>query len=279
MAHHSPIPHQHKHGHPIYQSITMSQSRFLQEEYSKKIRQAANNAAINVAIADLVAARNVHHADGGKRLTKSSDSYKHVIALLQSVGVKITYNALMKRVSMIITEIRVTNTSESSVVSSLSPHGQGDDSLTSENMEKETTSHDDQSIKTPELKSSAEGRPKGSTNAKKKQDKVNKSKCIDSIVLEYSRKYNASKSVGGKVEYGYLKRLIDEKKKEFGINCSISSRTIINCTQKGTLTSQHGAKSLLEEVELALVQICIQMGKIHQPLSCTKAIVLMNSMI
>jgi len=31
--------------------------------------------------------------------------------------------------------------------------------------------------------------------------------------LEYSRQYNASKSVGGKVEYGYLERLIDEKKK------------------------------------------------------------------
>jgi hypothetical protein len=113
-----------------------------------------------VAIANLVAARNVHHADGGKKLTKSSDSYKHVIALLQSVGVKITYNALMKRVSRSITEIRVTNTSESSVVSSLSPHGQGDNSLTSENTEKETTSHDDQSIETPELKSSAGGHPK-----------------------------------------------------------------------------------------------------------------------
>ncbi len=60
---------------PIYPSITMSQSRFLQEEYSKKIHQAANKAAINVAIADLVAARKVCHADGGKRLIKSSHSY------------------------------------------------------------------------------------------------------------------------------------------------------------------------------------------------------------
>ena len=54
----------------------MSQSRFLQEEYSKKYRNAANNAAINLAITDLVAARNVRHADGGKRLIKSSNSYK-----------------------------------------------------------------------------------------------------------------------------------------------------------------------------------------------------------
>ncbi len=41
--------------------FTMSQSRLLQEEYSKKYRKAANNAAINLAITDLVAARNVRH--------------------------------------------------------------------------------------------------------------------------------------------------------------------------------------------------------------------------
>jgi len=82
------------------------------------------------------------------------------------------------------------------------------------------------------------------------------------------------------VEYGYLKRLIDEKKKEFGINISISSRTIKNRIQRGSLTTPHGAKSpLLEEVEVALVEICIQMGKIRQPLSCTEAIALMNDMI
>jgi len=90
----------------------MSQSRFLQEEISKKYRQAANKAAINAAITDLVAARNVQHADGGKRLVKSSNSFKNVIALLQSAGVNITYDAMMKRMSRasvedIITEIRL----------------------------------------------------------------------------------------------------------------------------------------------------------------------------
>ncbi len=55
----------------------------------------------------------------------------------------------------------------------------------------------------------------------------------------------------------------------------------MNCTHGGTLTSHlgPGPKSLLEEVELALVEICIQMGKIRQPLFCTKAIALMNRMI
>jgi hypothetical protein len=99
----------------------MSQSRFIEEEYSKKYRKAANNAAINSAITDLVAARNVRHADGGKRMIKSSNSYKNVIASLQSAGVNITYDAMMKRVSRalvedIITEIRSSNTSTESVV-------------------------------------------------------------------------------------------------------------------------------------------------------------------
>jgi hypothetical protein len=132
----------------------MSKSRFLQEEYSKKYRKAANNAAINAAITDLVAARNVRHADGGKRLIKCSNSYKNLIASLQSAGENITYDAMMKRVSRasvedIITEIRSTNTLTESVVSSLSsPREQADDgSLTSEKTA-ETTSHNDQSLGT-----------------------------------------------------------------------------------------------------------------------------------
>jgi hypothetical protein len=96
----------------------MSQSQIFQEEYSKKIHQTVNNAAINVAIADLVASPKACHADGSKRLSKSSQSYQHVIASLQLVGVKITYNALMKRVSRALlgdramAEITLTNLPE-----------------------------------------------------------------------------------------------------------------------------------------------------------------------
>jgi hypothetical protein len=80
--------------HCHHEPIQISPRRIL-----KKYRQAANNAAINSAITDLVAARNVWHADGGKRLIKSSNSYKNVIESLQSAGVNITYDAMMKRVS------------------------------------------------------------------------------------------------------------------------------------------------------------------------------------
>jgi hypothetical protein len=100
----------------------------------------------------------------------------------------------------------------------------------------------------------------------KKQDLSDASKCTDAIVLGYSRKYNTSKSVGQKVEYGYLKRLIDEKKNKFGVNCSISSKTIKKCIQEGILTAHHGAESPFDKVEAALVQICIQMGNLSAPI-------------
>ena len=255
----------------------MSQSRFLHEEYSKKIRKVTIKAAIDVAVADLVAAINVRHSNGGKRLTKGDQLYKHMIASLQANGINITHNALKQRVSrasvedrreLVEREIRLTTSVRS--LSSLS----NDESLSLS----ESESHDIEGSKT----SNAGGRPKGSTKAKKNQDIDNESKCIDAIVSEYSKRYNTSKSIGGKVEYGYMKKLIDEKKKEFGVNCTrtISTRTIQNRTHRGrTLTTHHGAKAPLEEVELALVQICIQMGKIRQPLSCTEAITLMNDLI
>jgi hypothetical protein len=162
----------------------MSQSKFLQEEYSNKYHQAANTAVLNVAIGDLVAARKNRHADGRKRMIKSNHSYKNVIVSLQSVGVGITYDALMKRVARAsvedsIAEIRIPKSSAESEVSSLSPHEQADDSLTYENTA-EATLHDDQSL----VKSRVGGRPKGSTLAKKKKDKETESKCTDSIVME-----------------------------------------------------------------------------------------------
>ena len=84
-----------------------------------------------------------------------------MIVSLQSVGIGITYDALMKRVARAsvedsITEIRLPKSSAESEVSSLSPREQADDSLTSENTTKATL-HDYQSL----VKSRVGGRPKG----------------------------------------------------------------------------------------------------------------------
>ncbi len=104
------------------------------------------------------------------------------------------------------------NLSKQSVVSSLTSP-----SLTSKDTG-ETAADEHQLLITPEHQSSIPvGRPKGSTKAKKKQDLSHASKCTDAIVFEYSRKYNNSKSVGQKVEYRYLNRLIDDKKKDLAL--------------------------------------------------------------
>ena len=52
-------------------------------------------------------------------------------------------------------------------------------------------------------------------------------------------------------------------------------------TGKASLSksSEHGAKSPLADVEKALVEICIQMGKIRHPLNCKEAIELTNNLI
>ena len=158
----------------------MSQSKFLQEEYSKKYRQAANTAVLNVAIGDLVAARKNRRADGGKRLIKSNHSYKNVIASLQSVGVDITYDALMKRVarasvedSILAEEIRIPKSSAESEVSPLSSCNQADeDSLTSENTT-ETTSHEDPSLKTPENLALEVGRKEAQRSRRRKTRRPN----------------------------------------------------------------------------------------------------------
>jgi hypothetical protein len=85
----------------------MSQSEFLHEGYSKKIHKAVTNAAIDVAIVDLVAAINFRHTNGGKKLIKGNQSYNHVIASLWANRIEITHKALKKRVSRALVEERL----------------------------------------------------------------------------------------------------------------------------------------------------------------------------
>ena len=89
-----------------HEPIQISLRRIL-----KKNPPGSKQSSINVAIADLVAA---------KRLIKSSHSYNNVIASLQWVGVDRTYDALMKRVARAsvensTAEIRIPNPSIKSV--------------------------------------------------------------------------------------------------------------------------------------------------------------------
>jgi len=60
----------------------------------------------------------------------------------------------------------------------------------------------------------------------------------------------------------------------------ISKSTIRTHLTRGTVSSKHrGVRSPLAAAEVALVAICIQMGKIRQPLNHLEAVKVMNDLI
>ena len=82
------------------------------------------------------------------------------------------------------------------------------------------------------------------------------------------------------MQKGYLDSLINEKKQEFSVDDQIAKKTIQNHIRHGITSTTHpGVKPPLQDAEQALVEICIQMGKIHQPFNVTKAIELMNNIV
>ena len=77
-----------------------------------------------------------------------------------------------------------------------------------------------------------------------------------------------------------MKKLIEKKKKQYKVNPEISHGTVQTRARRGLAKSSgRGAKSPLADAEKALVEICIQMGKIRQPLNCSEAIELMNNLV
>ena len=74
--------------------------------------------------------------------------------------------------------------------------------------------------------------------------------------------------------------MIADKKRLFGVKDKIPLATVRSRVRRGNLDPSHpGTKSPFEEAEAALVVICVQMGKIRQPLTCTEGMQLMNDLI
>jgi hypothetical protein len=80
---------------------------------------------------------------------------------------------------------------------------------------------------------------------------------------------------------GVLEKLIECKKKDHGGSTDILPSTIRGrlCKGRSLTPESHGVKSPVEAAEEAFFQICIQMGKIRQPLNVAEAIALMNDII
>jgi len=125
------------------------------------------------------------------------------------------------------------------------------------------------------------GRPKGTTNERKREIFTTRKKCLDSIPTYYATILAMKKLEGKRITKGFLEELIKSKRKEYNVSGKIAPGTIRSCLREGRSHNpqSQGATSLLEAAGEALVQICIQMGKICQPLNVTEDVALMNNLI
>ena len=70
---------------------------------------------------------------------------------------------------------------------------------------------------------------------------------------------------------GHLEAIIEQKKEEFGVSDDILASMIRTHIRRESLAPTHpGISPPLLNAEIALVEMCIQMGKMRQPLTRVK---------
>jgi len=102
-------------------------------------------------------------------------------------------------------------------------------------------------------------------------------------IVEAASKVKQEQNIQGKcTKKGFLTKLIQEKKKEFGLgdDTIISPKTIYNCLYCNlTGKVKMGPKSPLHELEDLLVNVLIKMSQCCRPLTRSKGLALASSMI
>jgi hypothetical protein len=115
---------------------------------------------------------------------------------------------------------------------------------------------------------------------KKKEDISNYKECVNAITEAYHKELTFHKYNQRRLMKGHLEAVIKQKKDEYGVSDDIPAATIRTRIKRGSLAPTHpGTSPPLRDAEMALVQICIQMGKMRQPLTRNEAITIMNDMI
>lgn len=159
----------------------------------------------------------------GKRIAKkdkntNTNPYEVALKHLAKRGINnINAAALHKRVSRALKKQKSSTVDELVIVASPATHVSSLSSPSFDGTQNPTEVQDAQSnISAPS--SYKGGRPKGSTNAKKRLDATNLAKCVDMISFLYDSKRKNRKADGfEKVVDGLLEALIDEQKKDFGV--------------------------------------------------------------
>ena len=147
--------------------------------YTEKMRKAVSKAAIDVAVKELVSAKNRLQSSKPKA---RFNLYDVALQSLQANGVQIKKAALQKKVSRSINgqiglnEIITSANSPSSIVSSLSSPSD----IPSMSNNPATNMHSlTEASSNPQHPGCANGRPKGPSKTKKKAMEVNEQKCLE----------------------------------------------------------------------------------------------------
>jgi hypothetical protein len=249
----------------------MSQSGLLQRGYNDKIR----NAILNEVANDLAQQKSC--LKPGQRL--SSRLYNDAMQSLAAHNVHINQEALKKRVARASDDLN--SSSHTNVIIVGSPSSTPS-TLTAPSTANTNTDSNDNSVESPPSRPQRKaGRPKGTTMLQKFRDKLNAIKCVDTIAHRYAEARDAASLNGQKrLKRGFLQTLIKDMKKEFGVTDDIDVQTFEKRYLRGNLSVSHrGVYSPLAPMEDTLVEICIQMGKIRQPINCTEALQLANNLI
>ena len=230
-----------------------------QSPYLKKIQELAVQAVVN----DLVDEKE----EGWKSRT-ARDSYTAKLHCLELMGITSKRDALYKRVER---QSKKTKQASAEPIQGAAPI---EEVATYEN------DHDVSSVSCPSyesdtneianeiMDSSKAGRPKGSMHQKKREDINNYNECVNTSTKAYNNDLTQCRYQSNTVMRGYLKEVIEQKKVEFSISCNISEESVRSRIKRQSLTPTHrGTSPPLQNAKMALIEICIQMGMICQPIT------------
>ena len=257
-------------------------------DYTKKLQDGVKEFTIKMVVKDLVKKKQHHHKGYLCRQTPAK-----AMSALTAVGISISKNTLCQKVTRALqssNEKPHDTDSESDdddcpparKKKKPSPENElaGSESLPSKNPVRVvlTVGGSSTTMSTLTTNSPVEkphqptsGRPKGTTVESKRKAEVRYKMCMANIAFDYSTKLAEAKLDQKRVPKGWLAKHIAAKKKEFGVSCPISESTIRTrvCQGKSLDPKHPGAVSPMAEAESMIVEICIQMGKIRQPLNVT----------
>jgi hypothetical protein len=121
------------------------------------------------------------------------------------------------------------------------------------------------------------GRPLGSSKVNIAKSNSNKKACLVAIAQDYQTICDETKKYA---PTGYLTKLIAETKVKFGLPAGFYiSKNTIRSRVKRKNAEPSITMSPIHAAEESLIQLCLMMGKVRQPLTPTEGIQLMNSLI